>query len=168
MGKEPRVTKLRSRLTGVLVALAATTVVLSAPSAAHASPSDCDNGSFDTFSMVESGVSFRAYGRDVQLRNGNFFNHSFAFIDPSLYQPGDQIWVDRSINPIPNSDPKYPSTDLVIARGGWKQCGPFTRLDSDQVMNWNTDTKHHFAARACFRPNDGRPSVCGKWYVDRT
>jgi hypothetical protein len=152
----------------VLVALAAATAVLTVPNAAHASPSDCDNYSFDTFSKVEGGASFNAYGREVHLRNGNFFNHSFAMISASTYRRGDRVWADRSLNAIPNSDPQFPSTDLVIARGGWKQCGPFDGQFSDQVMNWNTDTQRHFAVRACFRPSDGRPSVCGNWYVDRS
>ncbi|MEU4222697.1 hypothetical protein AB0F17_00270 [Nonomuraea sp. NPDC026600] len=106
-------------------------------------------------------MSFTAYGRTVHLRNGAAFNHSFAVIYNG-YQRGDQVWADRSINPMPANVPKYFSDNsYVTPRGGWKQCGPFHAERSNQVMNWNTDTQHHFAVRACFRPGDGRPSVCG-------
>ncbi|MGV9327374.1 hypothetical protein [Streptosporangium sandarakinum] len=150
----------------VLASAAALTAVTAAPAAA--SPSDCDNYSFDYFKHVGSGVSFTAYGRTIHLRNGASFNHSFAMIYNG-YQRGDQVWADRSVNPMPSGVPTYFSGDgPVSSRGGWKQCGPFKAERSKQVMNWNTKTQRHFAVRACFRPKDGRPSVCGKWYVDRS
>ncbi|MEU0518259.1 hypothetical protein [Streptosporangium sp. NPDC006007] len=133
-----------------------------------ATPSECDNYSFDVFGRVGWGVSFSAYGRNVDLRNGRAFNHSFAMISAATYRSGDQVWADRSLQAMPSSVPTHFRDDnIVISRGGWKQCGPFQQA-SQQVMNWNTDTQHHFAVRACMRPNDGRPSVCGEWYVDRS
>jgi len=148
---------------------ASATTATSTQQSTARTPSECDNYSWDVFGRVGWGVSFSAYGRDVELRNGHAFNHSFAAITAATYKTGDQVWADRSLNAMPSSVPTHFYDDNIVRNyGGWKQCGPFTTATSNQVMNWNTDTQHHFAVRACMRPNDGRPSVCGEWYVDRT
>lgn len=69
---------------------------------------------------------------------------------------------------MPSSVPTYFSDDsCVTSRGGWKQCGPFDGRSSEQVTSFNVATQEHFAVRACFRPADRQPSVCGNWYIDR-
>ncbi|MBE3015827.1 hypothetical protein IL992_42690 [Microbispora sp. NEAU-D428] len=150
-------------------ALAMITALIAVPAgSAKATESDCDSFITGQFKIIGSGASFQAYGRSVNLLNDDTFNHSFTYIS-SGYQFGDLVWVDRSLNPMSSNVPTYFSDDsYVTSRGGWKQCGPTEDMASLQVVNWNTTTQEHFAARACFRPWDGRPSVCGKWYVDRT
>jgi hypothetical protein len=153
---------------GVLLA-ALVSVAGAGPAAA--SPRDCD-ASFrpDVYRDVGGGSSFTAYNRTVYLVNGSAFNFSQADIRAGLHI-GDLVWIDRSLRGMPGSLPVHPSTRQVTANGGWKQCGPFNAFPdrvSRLVMNWNTRTRNHFATRACMRPGDGRPSVCGRWYIDRS
>jgi hypothetical protein len=163
--------RVHRRLSSAFVALVAAATVLAVPTAAHASPSDCDVYTWDVFARVGSGASFSAYGRSVELRNGRAFNHSLARIQTGG-QNGDRVWIDRSRGVITRAESasKYPSTATVVRYGGgWKQCGPFTFTQSPGIVrsSGQVDNWHH-AARACFRPVDGRRSVCGFWYIDRS
>lgn len=155
------------KLAQASAALVVTTALMGIPAGpANATEADCDSTAFDSFQNINSATIF-AYGRTVHLLNGYSSQHSYARIYGG-YQPGDLVWVDRSINPMPSSVPTYFSDDsYVTSRGGWKQCGPFNDRITLQVTNWDMATQEHFAVRACFRPKDGQPSVCGSWYVDR-
>ncbi|HEU5471223.1 MAG TPA: hypothetical protein VFV67_11265 [Actinophytocola sp.] len=130
---------------------------------AHATPEQCDrkNAVFPAW-HEPAGVEVEHWGRKARVMNdsiGDETSHGAFF---QGRESGDLIWVDRSINRIPASYPKYISTADVQANGGWKQCGPFgtSSGETDHV------TAVDYAIRVCIRPS-GRDSKCSdSWVID--
>ncbi|MEU5266585.1 hypothetical protein [Amycolatopsis sp. NPDC021455] len=132
---------------------------------AAATPAQCDAGKpLDVYGVVGGGSSFTYAGRTVHLLNGRARNYTYGEISRGYHQ-GDRIWVDRSKNKMPKT-PMHPTTQQVISAGGWKQCGPFSGPSSNAVINWNTSTVSHYAARVCIDPAGSTPYHCGAWYTD--
>ncbi|MFM9616071.1 hypothetical protein ACSCBZ_19775 [Streptomyces niveiscabiei] len=150
---------IRRRITAVAMAVGAVLPlgVVAAPGA-QARPSDCDGGNLSGYYDTVYSRSF--YGRTIELRNASLLDiHSKARL--LNYRSGDLVWIDRSLRTMPLT-PKYPGDNQVRGYGGgWKQCGPFGRSESNVVRSW------HFAVRACFRPAGGPTSECGPWYIDQ-
>ena len=104
--------------------------------------------------------TFWSQGRRVALRNESWRDVYSMAVITNGWQPGDRVWIDRSIRRLPR--PYVHPTDAQVRRavgGGWKQCGPFHRFT-------NTVLSNGYAVRACVRPARGYIK-CGWWNVDR-